>query len=967
MTMDDTVRTAHALDDATRPFPDVKPLSDFSTAQIVCAVAAIGLGVGAWALSGWHDSGFYSGVVIAICGVMVVARFLRGRREPVLWQVAAFVWRRLHRRHAYRPAQNVREQRRRRPFALAVLHAARRDDRLPWRYALAWLRYAWTCRPVGIARPSAAIIGDLTIEPSGVASCDDRLLAALALDSLILEGRTTQKKADLARGLSDLVGVLEPGQRLALIADNRSVDGRAVLDALREQQQPSHARLAEYVARRNRRWDRELIDSYAPDVRHYLVIEGAPVRGFSSVRDAGRREATRRDALTHALEAAEERLTAVGLSHKRLDGPALALLVRSAFHLTGEPKDAKPDPARRAAAETDAERAADVPLREGLDALTIGERYAASVYALRLPHQTRLDWLRHVIAPPFRSRLTVTFEGRDRLDERGRLEGKMTSYDAIQAEANGGQGARDVRMGAAEQEYAALIPRLERGETYIARASIIATTEAATRGQMDVQVARLMQAFRDAGCAVARGWGDQIPLFQRAALPLLLEPAPTRFGLDHRYRLTRETAGHCWTPQRNTPGHPDGMLIARTKEGRELVHYNFRAPATGVVLLAGVQGAGKSVLAQQLAMDTLCEDNWVTAVDPSGSWRNLCALVDGTYLPLADSACHLNLWQLARALDPSLVVPALVKAHRAMLSAGDADRPLSPFEAGLLHEGIRDVLAQVDAHIEAAEHERLLLAWLSEQTTRYAHRRTEIEDMVAKLQPFAGDGTYAHLIDSQDAPHGALDARMVVLDTNGLEAEGALLGYALIELVTTLRARLATARGIRARLFVDEGWNALKYALDWLSVRVARTARHLDQDAVLSTQNVSDVLRDRQAASILTAIPTIFLFRCVDEGATAEEGVGRFRRLFGLSQEAVEQVMGLRMAEEGAAPEALMVVRSRRQSDVQAAVVNVMPPRELVVLAGSYADERRAVAQAARDAGDLWEGVKTLVAEGERR
>jgi len=934
---------------------------------------------------------------VGLGGAVGLVWLTRGRREPLAAQLVAFA----RRRHAYRPAQDARAERRDHRLALAVRRQyTRRRDLMGWaRYLGELLGAAWALRPefiglTGRAAPATDLLVDVTMDDQGVAVHDGRAVAVLWIEPLILSARGPGERARLADGWAGLADLLEPGQRLALIVDNRSVDGVAVLAALDTRQQPTHERLAAYVARRNRRWARELADSYSPDVAHYLVVEG-------QASGRGREH----DALLHAREAVEGHLGRVGIGHRRMGGAELRGLVRGGLHLTGEECAPRPGRTPIAFPRDDRERACDVTVHEYPRALRMGDRWVGSVYALRLPHKTRIDWMRGLVTLPFLTRLVVEMEGRDRLTERAKLDGKLTAQGIIQAAKVAGQGTRDTRMSAAEVEYAALIPRLDGGMTSIVRASLIVTTEAPTRAALDMQLARVRAALRAAGCQVGRGRCDQLPLWQRACLPLLLSPR----GPDHRYRITSDTAGHLFTPQRNTPGHPSGALIGRTRHGRELVHYDWRVAATGVVLLAGVQGAGKSVLAQLLAMDTLCENNWVTAVDPSGSWASLCAFVDGTYLRLASPDLPLSVWTLARATyqgDHAATVTALVKAHRAMLSGGDPARGLTPFESGLLHRGVAAVL-RMEVPCESA-----LVAWLQGEIEEASHRRGEIEDMISKLSPFVDEGAYAHLADvahstdrafqypttgrenkdgrgirarlfiddfqypatgreDKDAPSIAsyhrvaavadIDARMVVLDTSGLDAEGALLAYTVIELVTTLRALRAREQGRRARLFIDEGWNALKYALDWLSVRVARTARHLDQDAVLSTQNVSDVLRDPAAATILTAIPTVFLFRCVDEGATAAEGIGRFKRLFGLTDEMVGQLAGLPMPGDGQPSEALMVMRSRKHTTVQAAVVQIAPPAELLALAGSYAVEKDALRLAVEAAGgDVGAGAFAL-------
>jgi hypothetical protein len=945
------VLTARALDDPTRPFPDIRPLADLSTVQVIGGALCLAVGALVWWIGRrFGDAGQYAGLAVGLGGAVGIVWVTRGRREPVAAQLVAFV----RRRHNYCPAQDVRATRRDHRLALAMMRQyTRRGDLAGWgQYVATLLAAAWSMRPAlhgltGQPAPASSLLGGATFGEGGVAVVGGRAVAVGWVEPLILSARSPGERARLAAGWAGLADLLEPGQRLAYIADNKSADGAAVMRAIEERQQPSHNNLAAYVARRNRRWARELADSYSPAVEHYIVVD-APAGA------AG-------DAVTHAREAVEGRLSHLGIAHRRLAAPELRGLVRAGCHLTVDARALRPGRGVVAVPRDDEERMADVAVHEHPTALHVGDRWVGSVYALRLPPKTRIDWMRSLVTLPFRTRLLVEMEGRDGLQERAALDRKITSGGLIQSSKVANQGTRDTRMSAAEEEYAALIPRLDGGMTAIVRASLIVTTDAPTRAALDMQLARVRAALRAAGCQVAGGRFDQIPLWQRSCLPLLLTPA----GPDHRYRVTSESAGHLFTPQRNTPGHPSGALIGRTRAGRELVHYDWRVPATGVVLLAGTQGAGKSILAQLLAMDTLCEGNWITAVDPSGSWASLCAFVGGSYLRLASPDLPLSVWTLARATytgDHAATVTALVKAHRAMLSGGDAARGLTPFEGGILHRGIAAVLHT------AIPCERELVAWLQGEIAEASHRRGEIEDMISKLSPFTGDGSYAHLADVAHATDRAgiaavadLDARMVVLDTAGLDAEGALLAYVVIEMVTTLRALRARERGIRARLMIDEGWSALKYALDWLSVRVARTARHLDQDAVLSTQNVSDVLRDPAAATILTAIPTVFLFRCVDEGTTAGDGIGRFRRLFGLTDEMVDALAGLPMPGDGQPSEALMVMRSRRHTTTQAAVVQVAPPAELLALAGSYASEKEELKQAIDAAGgDMLAGAIAL-------
>lgn len=756
------------------------------------------------------------------------------------------------------------------------------------------------------------------------------LQAILAVAPINLHGRDDRDQERLADLLGEAVNVLAPGQRVRLLIDNRSVTAHEEMDRLATRQRPRSRRQLEYTDRRRAWMEAKVSDARVARTAFYVIVGEQPRHGLGLAGRGG--AAARRDAFRATVEEMGDRLEVMGLDYTVLDGEATrALLV-------------------------DADGAG---VREMVDALYVPGRHDGAsghwertLYALRLPDQTMPDWIARLAALPFQSRVSIDIEGLDQDGELRRLDGLQTYIAGINDDRLLATGASSVQMGAAQREYRRVIDEMADPSVKIHRVGVYLTVTAPTREALQVAVARGAAALRAARCVVGWGLGDQERL-RRATRPLIASADP-----GHAYRALTGTVGRCFPFARLSPGHDTGMPLGRTPDKREQFLLDLDADdiATQQVAIVGTPGSGKSVCANEIALQTFLEGNDVFIMDSSGSYAPLCAFLDGAYVTLLDTEnppC-INMWDV---MDER----ALVRAHRAMLAQADPTAHLSWWQGTMLARGIRDmVAAAADGAGEARE--SALIARLGALDIP-ADRRREMDDMMAGLAAYTGDGAYATLADR--ATTVDLSNPFLVIDTRHL-GDAAVVGYRVIHALAERRAaaragkRRHDGRAMLECMLIDEGWAVIAEASDDLE-EMGRKGRHLNRRVVFVTQNLSDMLDNPKATKMFAAMPVTILFNVVDERAGQEAGLGWMARTLRLTAREVEQLGGLKTI-RGKHAQAFVIIRSERASERRRGRVDIELPPDDIELFKSHKDERDARdAAMAAHGGSLWEAVKATV------
>ncbi len=776
------------------------------------------------------------------------------------------------------------------------------------------------------------------------------LQAILAVAPINLHGRDDRDQERLADLLGEAVNLLAPGQRLRLLIDNRSVTAHEEMARLATRQRPRSRRQLEYTDRRRAWMEAKLSDARVARTAFYVVVGEQPRQGGGislGGLGGGSSDAARRDAFRATVEEMGDRLEAMSLDYTVLDGEATRALLASFGAGVGGVAT------RKGTGE-------DAGVREMVDALYVPARrdsagaghWERTLYALRLPDQTMPGWIVRLAALPFQSRVSIDIEGLDQDGDMRRLDGLQTYIAGINDDRLLATGASSVQMGAAQREYRRVIDEMADPSVKIHRVGVYLTVTAPTREALPVAVARGAAALRAARCVVGWGLGDQERL-RRATLPLI-----NSSDAGHAYRALTGTVGRCFPFTRLSPGHDTGMPLGRTPDKREQFLLDLDADdiATQQVAIVGTPGSGKSVCANEIALQTFLEGNDVFIMDSSGSYAPLCAFLDGAYVTLLDSdnpPC-INMWDV---MDER----ALLRAHRAMLAQADPTAHLSWWQGTMLTRGIRDTVAAA-AQGAGEARESALIARLGGLDIP-ADRRREMDDMMAGLAAYTGDGAYATLADR--ATTVDLSNPFLVIDTRHL-GDAAVVGYRVIHALAERRAaaragkRRHDGRAMLECMLIDEGWAVIAEASDDLE-EMGRKGRHLNRRVVFVTQNLSDMLDNPKATKMFAAMPVTILFNVVDERAGQEAGLGWMARTLRLTAREVEQLGGLKTI-RGKHAQAFVIIRSERASERRRGRVDIELPPDDIELFKSHKDERDARdAAMAAHGGSLWEAVKATV------
>jgi len=761
------------------------------------------------------------------------------------------------------------------------------------------------------------------------------LSAVLSVAPINLHGRDDRDQERLADLLGDVANLLGPGQRLRLLIDNRSVTARDELARLAARQVPRSRRQLEYTDRRRAWMEAKLSDARVARTAFYVIIGEQPRLGLNRVLSG----AARRDSFRATVDEVGDRLEAMGLDYTVLDGDATRALLAGHGVLC-------PTPSQEA---LEGVYVAHGGTEEGEGGATSDAgQWERTLYALRVPDQTMPGWVGKLATLPFQSRVSIDIEGLNPDAELRRLDGLQTYIAGINDDRELQTGASSVQMNAQQREYRRVMDDMADPSVKIHKLGIYLTVTAATKEALAGNVARGAAALRSARCQVGWGLGDQARL-RTATLPVVSEPG-------HNYRALTGTVGRCFPFNRLSPGHDTGMPLGRTPDKREQFLLDLDADdiSTQQVMIAGVPGAGKSQLANELALQTFLEGNSVTVMDRSGSYRPLCRFLDGDEVVLLDALTQpaINPWDIMDAHQ-------LIALHEEMVR----DRlQMTPWQYERLERAIRLTLAEEEKPLE-----RHLVARLGSMAASDGRQR-EMEDLIAALSAYVGDGEYATLADR----HTSVDRAnpFLLIDTRHLKGRAAVVAYRVVEALVEWRAaqhegkKRPDGKAMLECMVIDEGWGVIEVAADYLE-EIGRTSRHKNRRFVFATQNLSDALDSPRATKMFAAMPVVILFNVVDERAGQEAGLGWMGRTLRLTAREVEQLGGLKTI-RGKHAQAFVIIRSEKASDRKRGRVDIEMNPDDIALFSSHKGERDERDAATRAyGGDLWQAVKSLV-DGEK-
>jgi len=793
--------------------------------------------------------------------------------------------------------------------------------------------------------------------------------------------------AEMARAWYEELGEIlaqqvAPGRTIQFVADNRAAllgDIQAAR-ALREtSRHPVLVAMREERDLDEREWYGA---AHAADVIHTIAVDGATP-----------------EALRQGMADVSRALAGHGIAAGPLDGGAVRRRLAEAAGVDRLAEGAEPD---LGALAVDARQADQVRVRPGgAGSGSDGEWLARTLCARDLSQKLYARRFGRLGLLPLRSRLSVTLrmvepEEAERV-VRAQTEHQLNSNEAVRRRTGSGRG--DAVLDATIRGLERAAGLMAEGKAGLVEAQVALTVFARDRAELERATTKARAAMRAAGLVIDEGLHIQGELYT-GSLPLAHAPVA-------RFLATTVTMGGACTLHKESPGHRQVRhLWGRTEFGGEIVGFDWRATATRALQLAAKQGGGKSMALGGTVLDLLQQECAVTIPDPTHSYETIArALVEGdpaagiagdpasaVVIRLMAEGVDINLLELVGAVHGDRVL-ALTEIFDIVFTNGRADTRLSAGQATALERGLRYLVRRrartgrpLRAH-SLAVYFRWQAHGLRVRGTRFGEAQADLyEDMASTLGSYAGEGTYASLFDRPTrlpaevwrggAGADPFDAQLFLLDTELLitkeRSVAPLLAMKVGQAVANLRAARAAARGTRvalpdgeelgyeALLGFEEAWDIIKKDLPWI-MGTARVIRHGNLMVAVSTQNPSDMARDRDAATIMTAFNTT-LFGRVDERKPGEKPAAeQLADLAGLPLEVAHGIARARR-EMGVYSEMCMATKRPEVSDPECGFYEHRVFRAGMYLLLTYDTEKKARLRDAALHGSVWAAARAYAA-----
>jgi conjugal transfer ATP-binding protein TraC len=308
-------------------------------------------------------------------------------------------------------------------------------------------------------------------------------------------------------------------------------------------------------------------------------------------------------------------------------------------------------------------------------------------------------------------------------------------------------------------------------------------------------------------------------------LPLAYDPANDAFVKRGRRMLGLNLA-HLLPAYGSFRGtaSPDLLLVNRRGEPAHFSFFDSTVAPHGII--AGVSGAGKSVLANNLILSAARRGARVFVLDRGNSYRKLCEMLGGTYVafdpraPRSINPCGTGLDEEKKIFLTDIVCEMAQQGQRE-LTVKERSLVARAVVRGFEAAGDREVLV------------RDLLGALRADPEPAAH------DLGICLEMFAEDGAYAGFFDRPAEPdEGGL---LTVYELGDIAKRRDVASVLLMALIHRITEYARTHLERPKYLIVDEAWTLLRSATTASFLEdVLRTYRKLNASAIMVTQQVSD-------------------------------------------------------------------------------------------------------------------------------
>ena len=353
-------------------------------------------------------------------------------------------------------------------------------------------------------------------------------------------------------------------------------------------------------------------------------------------------------------------------------------------------------------------------------------------------------------------------------------------------------------------------------------------------------------------------------------LPLFLQALP--FNADRaavadlgRYRtMTTEHAVRLLPVFAEWSGTSTPAMTFVSRYGQLMSFDLFDSSTNYNATIAAESGSGKSFLANHIITSYLSLGAQVFVIDVGKSYQNLCELLGGSFIDVADARVGLNPFPLVQRYETHAgqageiedgegdVLEALVGAMAA------ETEPLSDFQRQTLSRVMHECWA---SHGQATTIDRIATALLEQEDQR-------AKDIGVQLFAFTSQGSYGRYFAGANTMR--LDDRLVVLELEHLKQRKHLQRVILLQLIYQIQQAMYLGdRGRRKIVIIDEAWDLLTGGEVGKFIETGyRRFRKYGGGAIVITQSAEDLYHHPVGQAI--AANSAITFQLAQKAATLE-------------------------------------------------------------------------------------------------
>ncbi len=284
------------------------------------------------------------------------------------------------------------------------------------------------------------------------------------------------------------------------------------------------------------------------------------------------------------------------------------------------------------------------------------------------------------------------------------------------------------------------------------------------------------------------------------------------------------------------------------------------------IAVAAASGAGKSFFTQDYVCSLLGSGGRVFIIDSGGSYQNLCALLEGSYITFEQPVCiSLNPFSHLHGLSSQEVAQHMPMLKSLLATMASPQELLSSKALALLEQAI---MTAWHAHREQLSLEHVC-DFLQGSTQELA------KDLAVMLGPYTRHGMYGEYFSGQGNIN--FNNRLIVMELDALNAQPDLQNVVLLLLMQRItEAMYRSDRQQRKLCIIDEAWRLLGRGHSGQFIEEGyRTARKYGGAFMTITQGLPDYFQNSTTSACYANSDYVFMLRQKNESLAQAKAAGQ--------------------------------------------------------------------------------------------